>query len=518
MDTFATEIPHENFRLFLSSDPSKGIPFGLLERSIKLTNEAPSGLKANLKRALSSFSRDDFEEMEPRTKGILFGLCHFHALMLERRKFGPMGFNMIYPFATGDLLASSIVLNNYMENAPSKVPWQDLRYLFGEIMYGGHIVNDNDRLMANTYLQFFLKDDLNNEMSMYPYTEQGEREVFNAPKVSSTYDKLLEYVDTEMSSDSPLAFGLHPNAEIGYRTQRSDGMFKIIMELQPRQSGGDGPVNEQQQIAETTLADILDEYRDFSFNIEEIKSSIDELGPFQNVFIQECERLNKLVDEIVRSMVELDMGFRGDLTMSDAMEALSESLYLDTLPAPWSKLASPSLRSLSSWKTGILKKQKEQLENWINNPMEIPRTTWISGLFNPQSFLTAIMQTTSQKNQLELDKIVIVTDVTKWTPETDFAPSRDGAHIHGLVLEGASWGASTRTLEVSTPRELCCEMPVITCRAVIADRGEQSNVFSCPVYKTQKRGPEYVFSAKLKTKAVSQKWVLAGVALLMDFL
>ncbi len=518
LDTFTSENTHPMFRLFLSSDPAKSIPFGLLERSIKLTYEAPSGLKANLKRALCSFSRDDFEEMEPRTKGILFGLCYFHALMLERRKFGSMGFNMLYPFATGDLLASSIVLSNYMENAPSKVPWQDLRYLFGEIMYGGHIVNDNDRLMANTYLAFFLNDDLNNEMSMYPYTDQGEKEMFLAPKVSSTYDKFIEYVDTKMSSDSPLAFGFHPNAEIGYRTQRSKVMFSVIMELQPRQSGQNRPVNEQQQIAETTLADILDDYRDFNFNIEEIKSSVEEMGPFQNVFIQECERLNLLVDEIVRSMVELDMGFRGDLTMSDAMEALSESLYMNEIPAPWAKLASPSLRSLSSWKNGILKKQKEQLEQWIGNPMEVPRTTWISGLFNPQSFLTAIMQVTSQKNSLELDKIVIVTDVTKWTPEADFAPSRDGAHVHGLVLEGASWGASSRTIEVSTPRELCCEMPVITCRGVVADRSEQANMFSCPVYKTQKRGPQYVFSAKLKTKAPPQKWVLAGVALLMDFL
>lgn len=27
----------------------------------------------------------------------------------------------------------------------NQVPWADLRYLFGEIMYGGHIVNDFDR-------------------------------------------------------------------------------------------------------------------------------------------------------------------------------------------------------------------------------------------------------------------------------------------------------------------------------------------------------------------------------------
>ena len=59
---------NESFRVFLSSDPANSIPIGLLERCIKLTNEPPSGLKANLKRAFCSFGKEDFEDMEPRTK------------------------------------------------------------------------------------------------------------------------------------------------------------------------------------------------------------------------------------------------------------------------------------------------------------------------------------------------------------------------------------------------------------------------------------------------------------------
>ena len=54
---------------------------------------------------------------------------------------------MMYPFSLGDL-RDSIVLTNYLENAASsKIPWEDLRYLFDEITYGGHIVNDFDRLL-----------------------------------------------------------------------------------------------------------------------------------------------------------------------------------------------------------------------------------------------------------------------------------------------------------------------------------------------------------------------------------
>ena len=51
------------------------------------------------------------------------------------------------------------VLFNYLE-VNFNVPWDDLRYIFGEIMYGGHISDDWDRRLCSTYLQvrslFFL--------------------------------------------------------------------------------------------------------------------------------------------------------------------------------------------------------------------------------------------------------------------------------------------------------------------------------------------------------------------------
>ncbi|CAM9397628.1 unnamed protein product, partial [Discosporangium mesarthrocarpum] len=98
LDHYKEVGSNATFRVMLSSDPSKQIPVGVLERCVDLTNDPPSGLRANLKQAFASISREEYEEFEPRTQGILFGLCHFHALMLERKKFGPKGFNMMYPF------------------------------------------------------------------------------------------------------------------------------------------------------------------------------------------------------------------------------------------------------------------------------------------------------------------------------------------------------------------------------------------------------------------------------------
>lgn len=97
---------------------------------------------------------------------------------------------MVYPFSIGDLICSASVLKNYMETASVKVPWADLRYLFGEIMYGGHIVNDFDRLVCATYLDFFMRDGLMDSMALFPYPDDDNAETFYAPPTSSSFEKV----------------------------------------------------------------------------------------------------------------------------------------------------------------------------------------------------------------------------------------------------------------------------------------------------------------------------------------
>ena len=59
-------------------------------------------------------------------------------------------------------------------------------------------------------------------------------------------------------------------------------------------------------------------------------------------------------------------------------------------------------------------------------------------------------------------------------------------------------------------------MPVILIKAVTADKAEQKDVYQCPVYTTEARFREEVFTAQLKSKHSWIKWTLAGVALFLD--
>ena len=270
-------------------------------------------------------------------------------------------------------------------------------------------------------------------------------------------------------------------------------------------------------MAESLIQDIQDNFGQTNFDLENIITSVEEMGPFQNVVVQECDRMNLLIAEMTRSLVELDLGFRGELTVSDQMEELASALFLDRVPAKWEKLAYPSMRSLALWLSD-LQARISQLGDWSANPGETPICTWISGLFNPQSFLTAVMQATAQRDNLELDKLTLLTDVQKkMLAEEVTSPAKEGTYIVGLSLEGGAWNVLQGILEVSKPREMSSPLPIINIRPAIVEKFE-SGLFHCPVYKTQQRGPTYIFSLQLRTKHEPRKWVLAGVVAVTDCL
>nr|XP_003217173.1 PREDICTED: LOW QUALITY PROTEIN: dynein heavy chain 17, axonemal [Anolis carolinensis] len=503
---------HDDYRVFMSAEPAPSpdshiIPQGLLENAIKITNEPPTGMHANLHKALDLFTQDTLEmcTKEIEFKCILFALCYFHAVVAERRKFGAQGWNRSYPFNNGDLTISINVLYNYLE-ANAKVPWDDLRYLFGEIMYGGHITDDWDRRLCRTYLGEYIR------------MEMLEGELFLAPGFlippNSDYKGYHEYIDENLPPESPYLYGLHPNAEIGFLTVTSEKLFRTVLEMQPKETdaGGGTGVSREEKV-KSVLDEIMDRLPE-PFNMVEIMAKAAEKTPYVVVAFQECERMNILTTEMRRSLKELNLGLKGELTITTDMEDLSNALYYDNVPDSWTNRAYPSLLGLAAWYADLLLRIRE-LEAWTTD-FALPTTVWLAGFFNPQSFLTAIMQSMARKNEWPLDRMCLSVEVTKKTREDMTAPPREGSYVHGLFMEGARWDTQTGVISDARLKELTPSMPVIFIKAIPVDRMDTKNMYECPVYKTRMRGPTYVWTFNLKTKEKPAKWILAGVALLLQ--
>jgi dynein heavy chain len=237
--------------------------------------------------------------------------------------------------------------------------------------------------------------------------------------------------------------------------------------MQPRDAGagvgGEGAGMTREEKIKAKLDEIMDKLPD-EFPVRELYAKAEEKTPYTVVALQECERMNILTREMRRSLKELNLGLKGELTITADMEQLQDALFLEQVPAAWTKRAYPSMYSLGLWYSDLLLRIKE-LEMWTND-FQLPAAVWLGGLFNPQSFLTAIMQTTARKNEWPLDKMCLSVDVTKKTREELGGAPREGAYVHGLFMEGARWDTQIGQLSEARLKELTPMMPVLFVKAI----------------------------------------------------
>jgi dynein heavy chain len=92
------------------------------------------------------------------------------------------------------------------------------------------------------------------------------------------------------------------------------------------------------------------------FNLLEIQLRIKESNPYIIVAVQECERMNTLMHEIRSSLHDLDQGLKGNLNITDAMEALSGCLKVNQVPPLWVKSAYPSNKMLQEWFADLIQR------------------------------------------------------------------------------------------------------------------------------------------------------------------
>ncbi|CAL1534963.1 unnamed protein product, partial [Lymnaea stagnalis] len=126
-ETIDPDVVHKDFRLWLTSMPSPSFPVYILQNSSKMTVEPPKGIKANLLRSYLGFSDKFLKQCTGKIrmfKHLLLSICFFHAIVLERRKFGALGFNIPYEFTDGDLKICVDQLNMFLleyNDVPFKV-------------------------------------------------------------------------------------------------------------------------------------------------------------------------------------------------------------------------------------------------------------------------------------------------------------------------------------------------------------------------------------------------------------
>jgi len=171
-DMFEDQSYDQAFRVYLSAAPVEGFSISLLQRSVKSAVEPPRGIKANMMRMYENMGKNFTRcEKDMEFRKAVYGLVWFHAILIERKKFKTLGWNVQYSFNDSDysVCEDTLALNmgRYKEGvknpdfeAAQPVPWQAVVYLVAQANYGGRITDNNDRKLVDVYCKELFTDEL----------------------------------------------------------------------------------------------------------------------------------------------------------------------------------------------------------------------------------------------------------------------------------------------------------------------------------------------------------------------
>ncbi|KAH8257767.1 hypothetical protein KR038_000855 [Drosophila bunnanda] len=513
------ENPHPDFRLWITTDPTPTFPIGILQKSLKVVTEPPNGLKLNLRSTYFKVRQERLESCSnPAFRPLVYVLAFFHAVVQERRKYDKLGWNIAYDFNDTDFEVCTEILRTYLTRCiGGKLPWNSLKYLIGEVMYGGRVIDDFDRRITNCYMNEYMGDFLFDEFNSFHFYEDENVDYCLPDEETVLKEDYIAHIDKLPLVNKPDVFGLHPNAEIGYYTMAARSIWNSLIELQPQTGEGTGGISRDDFI-DSVAAGILKKLPP-AFETWRIRKQIQmSLSPTGVVLLQELDRFNLLVVRIKKTLELLRKAIAGEIGMDNVLDNIANSLFNGLLPGAWSKLAPATCKQLASW-LEHLRLRAVQYKYWTLSGE--PLVMWLSGLHIPQSYLTALVQIACRRNAWPLDRSTLFTYVTKFADPDDVEERPvTGCFVHGLYIEGARFDLPTNQLARSHPKVLVEELAILAVEPIEAHRLKLQNTFLAPVYTTSLRrnamGVGLVFEANLATTEDLSHWILQGVCLTLN--
>lgn len=433
-----------------------------------------------------------------------------------------MGWNVSYDFSENDFTVCMEIVQTYLNKAlefgDEKLPWGSLKYLIGEVMYGGRAIDDFDRRVLRTYMDEYMGDFIFDTFQPFHFF-QDDTVDYKVPGSGKTgnRDRFLQFVEALPLANAPDVFGLHGNAEISYFTTTAKNMWGLLLNLQPQTSGEGGGISREDFI--TNVAQGIQAKVPEPFDLDRVRATIDDPpSPTQVVLLQELERFNKLVITMSTSLVELGRALSGEVGMSQQLDDIATSLFNGQLPAMWAALAPATLKTLGNWMIHF-DRRLEQYKGWVDDGE--PTVMWLPGLHIPESYLTALVQTTCRENGWALDRSTLYSAVTEYRSRDDIkSRPASGCYVEGLFLEGGAWDHERMCLTAQKPKELVQQLPILRIIPIEAHKLKLHGTFRTPVYTTSNRrnamGVGLVFEADLSTHEHMSHWSLQGVCLTLN--
>ncbi|XP_069998938.1 cytoplasmic dynein 2 heavy chain 1 isoform X2 [Penaeus vannamei] len=506
--------PHDNFRLWLTAEPHLKFTPILLQTSLKVTYEAPAGLKKNLQRTYDSWN----PELIARDNNVnraqtLFVLAWFHAIVQERRTYIPQGWSKFYEFSYADLKAGVDIIDRlYKQAGTGDIKWNFIYGLFENAIYGGRIDNIWDIRVLNAYLRIFFNNDVVGGRK--PSADQLVKSL--ALPTTVNYQDYTSLIRNLSDDDDPSYFGLPANIERSWQRIVSS---QVISQLKVLMRSPELAGRFDREKWHTQLSPVLNLWKKLNQggNLIQAKvatpSSTAE-SPVKSFIQLEYYSVISIVQTVHRSLAQLSKVIRGTLLLTSDVQKLADSLLSQETPSSWLSLwEGPEdpleyLRSLVRRANGIGKwVAKSDQGNLLKEPLDL------SDLLHSATFLNALRQQTAREYSTSMDSLVFVTSWSRGgIPDAKLTMKWSGLQMEGATFDGSRLQHNAHDSTSISVAPLCA---VAWVPKEVQNRLYHDELLSVPVYSSSNR-EQVVASVTIPCPSPHYEWHQAGLALFLS--
>ncbi|KAJ3451774.1 dynein heavy chain [Anaeramoeba flamelloides] len=488
--------PEPTFRLFLTTEFHPKLPPTLLRISQIFVFEAPPGIKANLLHTYLSLSHHNISTKPLERARLYFLLSWFHSIVQERIRYRPLGWSKGYEFNESDQRTSLDTIDYWINQIganktnidPNKIPWEAIRKLLGDTMYGGRVDNDFDQKLLDGMLQeLFVPQCYDFNFKLVDY-KQGENSFELLMPEGNRYEHFLNWIENLPSTENPTWLGLPKNAELLLLANQGKSALQKLMKIQnvyeDLDEMNENSLQTQEKDRRPTWMKNLEKNTKqwiplLPNELPSLQGSKDSIeDPMWRCFNIEIKKGQKLLKIVSEDLVQLSLLCKGRVKHSGYLKNLLKNLDQGLVPNNWKQYPIDEKVGVDRWILDFGKRIEQLITICKSKDLGRAKGIWLGGLFDPTAFLTATRQAAAHAKEWSLETLqlqVSIDSKEKVTPQSFY--------LTELVLEGAAW--QNNTLGVTD--QISTTLPKVLFKWVKNTEIVKKNIITLPVYLNSTR-------------------------------
>ncbi|XP_012938795.1 cytoplasmic dynein 1 heavy chain 1 [Aplysia californica] len=494
---------HPSFRLFLTMEINPKLPTNLLRAGRVFVFEPPPGVPANLMRTFSTVPSARMCKAPNERARLYFLLAWLHAILQERMRYTPLGWAKKYEFTESDLRVACDMLDVWIDSVamgrtnlpPEKVPWDAIRTLLAQCIYGGKIDNDFDqRLLTSFVNKLFTPKSFEGDFPLVQDIDGIKGKHITMPD-GVRREQFVQFVENMEGSQTPSWLGLPNNAEKVLLTTQGSSMIANLLRMQLLEdsevsSHGGTPEEHEKRLADGRPAWMRTLHTSVTAWLQLVpkalggmKRTVENIkDPLFRFFEREVNAGAKLLADVRRDLMDMIKVCDGEKKPTNHHRSMMADLVKGIIPSSWRRYNVPAGLTVIQWITDFSMRIKQlqaiSQATQSGGARELKNLQiWLGGLFIPEAYITATRQFVAQANHWSLEElyldVLVQSNKTVNLDDCSFS-------ITGLKLQGAV--CKENKLQLS--KTISTELPLTILRWIRLEGGKDlsEGKVTLPVY------------------------------------